>query len=72
MINDLISAKEMIPWLEFASAIIKRAKSDLDKPKYREDAEWFLEESEYGQYLQDSLSYFEKILNKNEDFTFYK
>ena len=72
MNNDLICAKQMIPWLEFASAIIKRAKSDLDEPKYKDDAKWFLEESEYGQYLQDSVSYFEKILNKNEDFNFYK
>ena len=54
------ASKEYTPWYLLASAILKQAYRDvLKNNSYKEDALHFLD-SEWGKYLYDSVSSFEK------------
>lgn len=55
------ASKEFTPWLSLASAILKQAYKDvLKNNSYSKEAMYFLD-SEWGQYLFDTVSEFEKI-----------
>lgn len=57
------SSKEYTPWMSLASAVLKQAYRDvLKKGKYEEEAMYFLD-SEWGEYLYESVSSFEKTLD---------
>lgn len=61
----MISNSEMIPYLNLASAILKRAYRDVaQNNKYSEDAIEFLK-SEWGESLRDNISELEKIMNND-------
>lgn len=62
----MISNSEMMPYLNFASAILKRAYKDIVKNNiYAKDACKFLE-SEWGESLRDNISEIEKMMNDDE------
>ena len=63
----MISCSEMLPYYNLVSAIIKRANKDIKTNNiYKNDAEWFLN-SDWGDYLQSSLSEFEKTVNDDNN-----
>ena len=58
-------SKEYTPWLALASAILRQAYKDaLKNNSYSKDAMMFLD-SEWGQYLYQTVSDFEKISNED-------
>ena len=65
----MASKKEMIPWINLATSIIKQAEKDVKKHPNNNigrNAMWFLE-SEWGNYLYDNISMFEKIINEGDE-----
>ena len=59
------ASKEFTPYLYLASAIIKQAFHDIDKNNsYAEEAYYFLQ-SDWGQYLYDTVTSFEKIQSED-------
>lgn len=62
-----ITVGEMLPYLNLASAIIRRAELDVkhaDTIHERSEAKYFLNESAWGKYLYDSVSEFQALLEK--------
>lgn len=65
----MASKKEMIPWINLATFIIKQAEKDVKKYPHTnigKDAMWFLK-SQWGEYLYDNISMFEKIINEGDE-----
>ena len=62
--NKPITIKEMLPYISLAYSVVEYAKRDIYKNRGRwcSDAEWFLN-SEWGRYLQDSITEFDKLIN---------
>lgn len=66
-IEKNISAKEMKPYLDLVYAIIKQAKKDVKKKnKYSEEAEYFLNESSWGNYLIDMYTDISHAIDKSD------